>query len=301
VPLSVAIFLIASPIYLVPGYAARTLESLPPDAPGDWDYMGYGAVPPWWFPFAVFAVKVTPWWTAALIFLIPAAWGRLKEPRVRLVSSVVASTAVLLLMKSVLFGREVPHQQYPVYPLIYLAIAFSISEAYRLGSMRTLRMALALAVAAAILMQLTDLYAFFPNLLFYGSQYGTRFVGEFWGPAVFQCQGLDSVKEVIAGLKGRIIAPPGSCLTYLRTSKRYVDFPPENPEKEYPWAYTDLRYQIMRPPYSGDYLSYLQKHNCSKRFVMDFPQGIEAYAIYECGAADSCDNCSLTKIGPKLG
>ena len=146
-----------------------------------WNYLGLGTTrAPWFFPFLLLIIKVGPW-------LIPAFLASRRF---------AISMLALLLLKGAVFSYETPHHQSQFYPLLYLFAAAGIAAVWN-------RRWVVAAFCIAFAFQLYDVARFFPHYIFYGSQYGERFLGEFYGPAVIHGQDRDPVWQEIDRIRAR--------------------------------------------------------------------------------------------------
>jgi hypothetical protein len=151
----------------------------------------------------------------------------------------LAGFAVNLLLKGAVFRYETPHHQVQWYPVLLVAMAVLIVRAWNRVVM--------VAVAVCLVIQTIDVVRFFPHYLFYGSQYGERFVGEFYGPAVLHGQGRDPIDRAIDRIlleepRARILVADNNILG--RNDPRLVPFTKRDPNERYEYAFVDRLYGV---------------------------------------------------------
>jgi hypothetical protein len=202
-PIAIAAFFASSIIYLKPANLAALIRActLPAVYPF-WNYLNLGSPhAPWYFSLVIFAIKIGPWWIAltAICWLISRRPAPRTIQRAFLVSFAIA-LVINFALKGFVFRYDAPHHQVQFYPLVYLGIAVvCLSHEFR----RRVSAPLIAAIAVCFAIQVYDVVRFFPNYLFYGSQYGDRFIGEFYGPAVMHAQDRGPVNAYIAALLAR--------------------------------------------------------------------------------------------------
>ena len=232
-PIAAATFFATTIVYVQPalfrGLIAACRE---PNFYKFWNYLGMGPYAPWYFPLVILIVKAGTWW-----LLLAALFGR-NVPR-WLVAFGAAFLGTLVL-KGALFHYDAPHHQVQFYPLLYLLIAVALGDAVR----RRPRVA-GIAIAAAFVVQLYGVVQFFPNYLFYGAQYGDRFIGEFYGPAVIHGQDRDHTWQIIDAILAR--EPHAQFLVadnniFERSGASYVPFTQRDPHARYEYALVDRLY-----------------------------------------------------------
>jgi hypothetical protein len=266
-PIAAATFFAASIVYVKPALFAALVEACRHGGYYPfWNYLGLGSnSAPWFFPFLLLAIKVGPWllgFVAAMVTGVP--WARRFG---------VALLAVLIL-KGAVFGYETPHHQMQFYPLLYLFIAAGMARVWRPW----------VAVLAGLLfvVQVYDVVRFFPNYLFYGAQYGSRFIGEFYGPAVIHAQGRDEVLRVIDAMPPSTLFLVADHNIVERTEARYVPFTRRDPHVRYEYALVDRLYAThFAFPERDAYNAYLAAH-CRPVFTSAFPTGEWIYRIERC-------------------
>ena len=165
------------------------------------------------------------------------------------------------------------------YPLVYLVIA-SILLGYEFR--RRVSAPLVAVIAVCFALQLYDVIRFFPNYLFYGSQYGDRFVGEFYGPAVMHAQDRGPVNAYIDSLLARdpnvkILVADDNALE--RPEPNFVPFAKRDPSVRYPYAFVDRLYAAhFHLPERDAYNAYLAA-NYVEDYTYDFPPRVWMYRV----------------------
>ena len=269
IPLALATFFASTIIYLSPPVFASLVDAL--RAGGGkypfWNYLGLGTErAPWFFPFLLLAIKAGPW--IAFAFHRQARWF-------------LIALGVNLLLKGVVFGYETPHHQVQFYPLLYLFIAVGIVSSWR-RAVRGWRVALGCVLVVLSGVQLFDVYRFFPNYLFYGAQYGERFIGEFYGPAVLHAQGRSEVLQVIESIRSR--EPEAKFLVadnnmFDVSGDAFVPFTKRDPNVRYEYALVDRLYAThFRFPERDAYNALLAEHYAPLH-TTEFPTGKWVYRV----------------------
>jgi hypothetical protein len=179
-----------------------------------------------------------------------------------------------LLLKGAVFHYEAPHHQVQFYALTYLAIAVIIANVARA------RPLVATLAALAFAWQLYDVKRFTPNYLFYGSQYGRRFIGEFYGPAVIHAQDRGPLNAHVDALIARnahvrIVVAEHNILE--RSGPNFVTFPQRGD-----YAVADYLYDVhFHFPERDAYDKWLAS-NCSDEWTYDFPPHVTMYRVLRC-------------------
>lgn len=237
IPIAAATFFATSMIYIRPeNFLALARACM---TPGNtfpfWNYFDTGATTaPWWFPWLMVIVKTGPWW------LVLAAACAFRARLDRYLGAFLIGFAANLVLKGAVFHYETPHHQVQWYPMLLVAVAVLIAKAWN-------RVVL-VAVAVCFAIQIADVVRFFPNYLFYGSQYGERFVGEFYGPAVLHGQGRDPLNRAIdqilmADPENRILVADHNLLE-RDNDPRVVPFTRRDPNVLYQYAFVDRLYGV---------------------------------------------------------
>ncbi|HEX9458353.1 MAG TPA: glycosyltransferase family 39 protein [Thermoanaerobaculia bacterium] len=281
-PISVATFFATSVIYLKPELfraliRACTLPSVYPF----WNYLGLGSPhAPWYFSLVVFFIKIGPWWLA----VAAVCWAISRRPAPRtpqraFLAALVIALAINFALKGLVFHYDAPHHQVQFYPLVYLGIA-AISLGYEFR--RRVSAPLVAAIAVCFAIQLYDVVRFFPNYLFYGSQYGERFIGEFYGPAVMHAQDRGPVNAYLDRLLARetnvkILVADHNALE--RPEPNFVPFTKRDPAAHYDYAFVDRLYAVhLRFPERDAFNAYLDA-NYTDDYRYDFPPHVWIYKV----------------------
>ncbi|MBV8547300.1 MAG: glycosyltransferase family 39 protein [Acidobacteria bacterium] len=277
IPIAIATFFATSVIYLNPTLLAKLIRACTlSDAYPFWNYLNLGSPhAPWYFSLIVFVIKIGPWWLA----LAAACYATtLHRPR-RLQTTFLAAFAIALLvnfaLKGFVFHYDAPHHQVQFYPLVCLLLAGVILE-HRM----TKPLIAAIAVCGAI--QLYDVIRFFPNYLFYGAQYGDRFIGEFYGPAVMHGQDRGPVNAYIDTLIARdpnvkILVADNNALE--RPEANFVPFTKRDPAVRYEYAFVDRLFAThVRFPERDAYNAYIAA-NYVDDYKYYFPTRVWMYRV----------------------
>ena len=264
VPAAIATFFATTIIYLSPPLLRALIDALFHGGEYSfWNYLGLNTHrAPWFFPFLLLAIKVGPW--LAFAFHRTARWF-------------LVALAINLTLKGAVFGYETPHHQMQLYPLLLLFIAAGIAKWWRH------RAVLAIAIVL-FAVQVREVVRFFPNYLFYGAQYGERFIGEFYGPAVLHAQGREQVREVLESIAIR--APEAQILVadnnaFDVVGPRYVKFSERDPNVRYPFALVDRLYAThFHFPERDAYNAFLAAHY-KPVHTTTFPPDVWVYRVLE--------------------
>ena len=281
-PVAVATFFATSVIYLRPSLLGALIRActLPKPYPF-WNYLGLGSPhAPWYFPLVVFVIKIGPWWLA--VAAICLAISRRPAPRTlqrAFLSAFVIAVAVNFALKGFVFRYDAPHQQVQFYPFVYLGIA-AVLLGYEFR--RRVSAPLVAAITVCFAIQLYDVIRFFPNYLFYGSQYGDRFIGEFYGPAVMHAQDRGPVNAYIDRLLARdpnvkILVADHNSLE--RPEPNFVPFTKRDPSFRYEYAFVDRLFAThVRFPERDAYNAYLAA-NYVFDYTYEFPPRVWMYRV----------------------
>ncbi len=270
VPIAAATFFAASVIYIEPANFRALVEACrhPGEFP-DWNYFDTGSPrAPWWFPWLLLIVKIGPWW------LVLAAACAVRARLDRFLGALLIGFAANLALKGAVFQYETPHHQVQWVPLLLLAIAVLIVRSWNRAVMA--------AVAVCFAIQLVDVVRFFPHYLFYGSQYGSRFIGEFYGPAVLHGQGRDGINRAINDIlnnepEARILVADHNILG--RTDERLVPFSKRDPNDLYQYAFVDRLYGThFRYPEREAYNALLAREY-EPHYTYSFPPKVWVYRL----------------------
>lgn len=281
-----AVFLISTVIYLRPtnlatfvGVTLGARHGFP-----EWNYLQLGSsqAPRWYSPL-LFALSIGPWW-GALFAVAPVVLRRraVGEGARRCGLAIWGAFMAYLVMKSGVFRYDAPHQQVAWYPLVFVVVAATITELVRrAGAARSVAIAALVAFGG---LQLVDAGRFFPNYLFHGAQYGSRFVGEFYGPAVFHAQDRAAIDRQLDAM---VTADPGVRVlmadnnAFQRTDEHFVPFTRRDPVATYRFAVVDRLYAThFRFAERDEYNAFLARHYSVVR-SHQFPTGKWAYRILQ--------------------
>ena len=283
VPIAVATFFATSIIYLKPAPLSALIRAcMLKNVYPFWNYLGLGSPhAPWYFPLVVFVIKTGPWWLA----LATICWFISRRPapdtiqRAALAAFII-SLGINFALKGFVFHYDAPHHQVQFYPLAYLTIA-----AVLLGFEFRRRVSLPLiaAIAVCFVIQLYDVVRFFPNYLFYGSQYGDRFIGEFYGPAVMHSQDRGPLNVFLDQLlardpKVKILVADHNALE--RPEANFVSFSKRDPAVRYDYAFVDRLFAThFRFPERDAYNAFLAVHYIPV-YGYEFPPHVWMYRVF---------------------
>ena len=274
-PIAAATFFASSVIYVDPDNLRALVEaSRQPMLFGFWNVFGTGSpYAPWWFPWLMLVVKVGPWWL--LLAAICAFRARLD----RYLLAFLGGFAVNLALKGLVFRYETPHHQVQWYPLLLLAIAVLIVDA---ATVKRWSRPVMVAFAVCLTIQVADVVRFFPHYLFYSAQYGPRFIGEFYGPAVMHAQGRDPLYLTVE----RILREDRSALMLVADNNilgwdhpQIVPFSKRDPQARYAYAFVDRLYgEHLRFPERDAYNALLAARY-ETHWTYYFPPNVWVYRI----------------------
>jgi len=277
IPIAIATFFATSVIYLSPTLLVKLIRACAlSDVYPFWNYLGLGSPhAPWYFSPVVFISKIGPWW---LILAAACYATSLHRPR-RLQTTFLAAFGIALLinfaLKGFVFHYDAPHHQVQFYPLICLGIAAVILE-------HRMTKPLVAAITLCFAIQIYDVIRFFPNYLFYGAQYGDRFLGEFYGPAVMHGQDRGPVNAYIDTLIARdpnvkILVADNNALE--RPEANFVPFTKRDPAIRYEYAFVDRLFAThVRFPERDAYNAYLAAHYVED-YTYYFPTHVWMYRV----------------------
>ncbi len=260
-----AVFLASTLIYLRPTNLATFVEvAFEAKAFPEWNYLQLGTnQAPRWYSLLLFPVSIGPWW-CALFSVAPVVLRRstVGEGARRCAVAIWVACLAYLVLKSGVFRYDAPHQQVAWHPLVFVVVAATATELIRrTGRLRVVALSALVAFGAV---QLYDTHRFFPNYLFHGAQYGTRFIGEFYGPAVFHAQdreGIDlHLDAIVAADPGvRILMADNNA--FQRTDEHFVSFTRRDPGRTYEFAVVDRLYAThFRFRERDEYNAFLARH-----------------------------------------
>ncbi len=281
-PVAVATFFATSVIYLKPKLLVALVRActLPKPYPF-WNYLGLGSPhAPWYFSLVIFVIKIGPWWLA----LAAICWVISRRPapsttQRAFLAAIPISLIINFALKGLVFRYDAPHHQVQFYPLVYLAIA-AVLLGYEFR--RRVSAPLVAVIAVCFALQLYDVVRFFPNYLFYGAQYGDRFIGEFYGPAVMHAQDRGPVNAYIDRLLARdpnvkILVADNNALE--RPEPNFVLFTKRDPSVRYEYAFVDRLYAVhFHLPERDAYNAYLAA-NYVEDYEYAFPPKVWMYRV----------------------
>jgi 4-amino-4-deoxy-L-arabinose transferase-like glycosyltransferase len=273
IPIAIATFFATSIVYLKPSLLMALIRAcMLGDVYPHWNYLGLGSPhAPWFFSLVIFVIKTGPWW------LVLAAVCCRRLPRTLQMTFLAAfaiGLAVNFALKGLVFRYDAPHHQVQFYPLVCLGIAAVVLN-------RRSRWVIA-AIALCFAIQIYDVARFFPNYLFYGSQYGDRFIGEFYGPAVMHAQDRGPVNAYIDKLLAhdpnvKILVADHNALE--RPEPNFVPFTKRDPSVRYEYAFVDRLYAVhFRFPERDAYNAYLAA-NYAEDYTYYFPPRVWMYRV----------------------
>jgi len=281
-PIAIATFFATSVIYLKPKLLGALIHACTlSDVYPFWNYLGLGSPhAPWYFPLVVFVIKIGPWWLA----LAAICWFISRRPAPRttqraFLAAFAISLAINFALKGFVFHYDAPHHQVQFYPLVCLVIA-AVLLGYEFR--RRVSAPLVAAIIVCFTIQLYDVVRFFPNYLFYGSQYGDRFIGEFYGPAVMHAQDRGPVNAYIDSLLARdpnvkILVADHNALE--RPEPNFVPFTKRDPAARYEYAFVDRLFAThVRFPERDAYNAFLAA-NYVEDYEYDFPVRVWMYRV----------------------
>jgi hypothetical protein len=283
IPIAIATFFATSIIYLKPTLLAKLIRACTlPDVYPFWNYLGLGTPhAPWYFSLVVFVIKIGPWW---LVLAAACYATTLHRPRLQTIFLAAFGIALLInfALKGFVFRYDAPHHQVQFYPLVYLFLAAVILE-------HRMTKPLIAAISICFAVQLYDVIRFFPNYLFYGAQYGDRFIGEFYGPAVMHGQDRGPINAYIDTLIARdpnvkILVADNNALE--RPEANFVPFTKRDPAVRYEYAFVDRLFGThVRFPERDAYNAYLAA-NYGEVYTYYFPTRVWMYRVMKFNPAE---------------
>lgn len=298
IPFSVVVFFAVTLIYLRPENVqelfAAVLHTSPPSY---WNYASTGSpYAPIWFSALLFVIKGTPWWTVLFVLggvFIFSAHGELANTTKRFLQSVGMWIAVVAVLKSVIFRYDAPHHQAHLFPFVLLIASVGIVHISTLLRSRKILAWLWYAVIGGLMfLQALSVLWFFPNLAFFGSQFGSRFIGEFYGPAVMHCQNRDhfitSLAPLIASGESLVVPDAPSCLEYPRIPGGIPFSRAASKDTPYRYAVSDMLVtnHYKRSEAQEKYQQFLVD-SCVPLFSLTFPPQVPAYTLFRCATRAS--------------
>lgn len=278
--LAVIVFEASTIVFLRPEnlqWAWKEINAAPPG----WNYMGLKTGnSPWWFSFCLLFIKINPFLGLCFILSLSVGLSRNTGWQQAFIYSTFSYFLFLSLFKYLMLEYEAPHLQYHLYPFIYIACAaflLSLKKFPAAGAFRIL-------LAVPLLLQLWDLWLFFPNLLMVGGQYGNRFIGEFYGPAVLHGQDRAELTNLLVRLTSS--RPDMRILKYGQIDfppVRLISFLPDSPQTDIDYAFIDYRSQYhLNFRANKLYLEHVKRLCPELVYIKYFPPGIPAYELWKC-------------------
>lgn len=259
------VFLLSTIIYVRPTNLGALIQgSLGSHTYPEWNYLQLGtSLAPRWYSPLLFLVKIGPWWVVVFaITPLVLRRGPVDRETHRSALIIWGASLTVLFLKSAVFRYDAPHQQVPWYPFVFILVAATADELlHRAPRAQTV---LLCTLAAFLSIQLYDAVRFFPNYLFYGAQYGDRFIGEFYGPAVMHKQDLGSTDKKIDAILAaepdvRILTADHS--VFDRPDSHFVPFTRRDLSCIYEFALVDRVYSTnLRFPERDEYNAFLKKY-----------------------------------------
>ncbi len=287
IPLAVTVFFTTSFAYTDPHIFSAFIKDILVSRVTlfpEWNYMQLGSPSsPWWYSWLLFFVKVTPWWGAMYIISIILIWKNnyVHEPQRTFLYGTAIFVLLFLFMKSTIFHYDAPHHHLFFYPFVYLAIAVGIVTIQQSLKRRGLHISFNILIVFFFLLQMRDIYTFFPNYLFYGAQYGSNFIGEFYGPAVLHCQDQNAINNVMKKLSSQgqnLLVLNKSC---FQAHLPHTYFPDYIVGTTY-YAYVDY---VHAYHYTSedvvDYKKFISR-TCTPYYSYNFPLNTTVYWLYKC-------------------
>jgi len=268
IPIAIATFFATSVIYVQPKLLAALIRACTlNDVYPFWNYLNLGSpYAPWYFSFVIFVIKIGPWWLVLAAACYATSLHRPRRLQTRFLAAFGIALLIIFALKGFVFRYDAPHHQVQFYPLVYLGIAALILQ-------HRMTKPLIGAIAICFAIQLYDVIRFFPNYLFYGAQYGDRFIGEFYGPAVMHGQDRGPVNRHLDMLIARDpnvkILVADNALD--RPGPNFVAFTKRDPAVRYEYAVVDRLFAThVRFPERDAYNAYLAA-NYVEEYTYYFP------------------------------
>jgi 4-amino-4-deoxy-L-arabinose transferase-like glycosyltransferase len=287
--IAVVVFFASTVIYLRPANLELLIEQTvrPHTVPWpDWNYLGLGTtVAPRWFSPLLFGIRVGPWWFVAFLvapLVLHRCRHRLPPDATRFALVLWGSFALNMLLKSGVFQYDAPHQQAPWFPLVFIVIAGAVVAGLRQLE-NPMQVIAASAVVLAAGLQFVDAQRFWPNYLFYGSQYGQHFIGEFYGPASIHRQDRDDIDRELDRLireRPDVKVLMADHNMFERHGAPFVAFTSRQPAERYEFALLDRLYGThLEYPERDAYNEFLEAEGYEPYRTHHFPVGEWAYMI----------------------
>jgi hypothetical protein len=286
IPLSIAVFFLSTVIYVKADNFSDFIDGIRYGHEFPlWNYLSTGnSKSPYWFSFLLFAVKtgIIPVLLLILSFVFLLKDYKKGPAQLFLLVSLLY-TVFYLIMKSIYFRYDAPHHHVHLYPVLTMAIAYAVYETY--SRIKKTRYAFIAFLAAAMAWQVYEIKRFFPNLIFYGSQYGDNFIGEFYGPAVMHGHDTD---EFFNELKKITTENPEAVIIYQENNAfdpegpNFVSFSGHEELPEFDYLIKDYCFSHHFNPPEKRAFNELADNNCEEIYVYYFPDKVWMYKIYKC-------------------
>lgn len=245
-----------------------------------WNYFNTGKTQaPYWFSLLLFTVKAHP--VVVLVLLYSCViLGRSEILLHRFFAAVSIGVFLFLWLKSGVFHYDAPHHQVQFFPLVYAAISITVVDFLQ---KKQKRLTNTIAVVA-LLHQGIMVYPCYPNLLFYGAQYGERFIGQFYGPAVVHGLGISELHKEINDL---ISEKPDTKILKQETSatrlsgEHLVNVAERDSHIVYPYAvasYLDLHHLQH---HDSKIFAELLKNEYVQVKTFYYPYGVAMFTMYK--------------------
>lgn len=187
-------FLASTVIYCDPAILQAAIkEALEGHEYTYWNYFNTGKTQaPYWFSLMLFTVKAHPVVVLMLLYSC-VALGRSEILLHRFFAAVSIGVFLFIWVKSGLFHYDAPHHHVQFFPLVYATMSITVVDFLQKKHKRLTN----IIAVMALLHHASMMYTCYPNLLFYGAQYGERFIGQFYGPAVVHGLGVSELHKEI--------------------------------------------------------------------------------------------------------
>lgn len=275
------IFLASTVIYCDPSILQAAIEeALEGHEYTYWNYFNTGKTQaPYWFSMVLFTVKAHPVVVLMLLYST-VILVRSKVLLHRFFAAVSFGVFLFLWVKSGVFHYDAPHHQVQFFPLVYATISIAVIDFI---SKKQQRLTILIAVTA-LLHHGILMYTCYPNLLFYGAQYGERFIGQFYGPAVVHGLGVSELHKEINNLIA--LEPDAKILKQETSATRLsgeflVNVAERDSHLVYPYAvasYLDL--QHLQHHDSKIFSELLKKEYIPVKTIY-YPFGVAMFTLYK--------------------
>lgn len=232
------------------------------------------AIAPWHFGITIWLIKFSPWWA---IVVLAATFDLYRRKRLNALHECLIINNLLLLLtvvfKSVLFKFDGPHQQVIYYPLAYISVAQFLHRTWA-TSFGIAKTSIAGLLFVGILLQWVECISIAPYYWFSGAQYGSSYIGEFYGPAVLDERHRD--RSAIAERALRSLKSRGAEVSRLTRDQFEVT-------SDFVFESALLTKYVKMPQLR--YLKAEISKQCKEIASDTFPFGYDAYILYDCRKA----------------